>query len=120
MVASLLRELVDLDLAEELDFSTLKQLSSNYVTDDLRQRFNDMVWSVQWKNSAEYVIIMMEFQSTVDPSMAMRTEEYVILLLRDLTKQGAINPRIGVPPVLPIVIYTGEDKWTAARDIVAG
>jgi len=43
MVASLLRELVDLDLAEELDFSTLKQLSSNYVTDDLRQRFNDMV-----------------------------------------------------------------------------
>lgn len=36
MVASLLRELVDLDLAEELDFSTLKQLSSNYVTDDLR------------------------------------------------------------------------------------
>ena len=76
-----------------------------------------MVWSVQWKNSAEYVIIMMEFQSTVDPSMAMRTEEYVILLLRDLTKQGAINPRIGVPPVLPIVIYTGEDKWTAAREV---
>ena len=62
MVASLLRELVDLDLAEELDFSSLRLLSGDYVTDDLRQRFNDVVWRVQWKNSDEYVIIMMEFQ----------------------------------------------------------
>lgn len=44
MVASLLRELVDLDLAEELDFSSLRLLSGDYVTDDLRQRFNDVVW----------------------------------------------------------------------------
>ena len=117
MVASLLRELVDLNLAEELDFSTLRLLSGNYVTDDLRQRFNDVVWRVQWKNSAEYVVIMIEFQSTVDPWMAMRAEEYAMLLLRDLAKQGIVNPRIGVPPVLPIVIYTGVDKWTAAREV---
>ena len=117
MVASLLRELVDLDLAEELDFSSLRLLSGDYVTDDLRQRFNDVVWRVQWKNSDEYVIIMMEFQSSVDPWMAMRAEEYAMLLLRDLTKQGVVNPRIGVPPVLPIVIYTGEGKWTAAKEV---
>ena len=117
MVASLLRELVNLDLAEELDFSSLRLLSGDYVTDDLRQRFNDVVWRVQWKNSDEYVIIMMEFQSSVDPWMAMRAEEYAMLLLRDLTKQGVVNPRIGVPPVLPIVIYTGEGKWTAAKEV---
>lgn len=44
MVASLLRDFVSEDFISELDFSTLEQCSGSYVTDDLRERHDDVVW----------------------------------------------------------------------------
>ena len=49
MVESLLRDFVPADFIADLDFSTLERCPGSYVTDDLRERHDDIVWRVGWK-----------------------------------------------------------------------
>jgi len=63
--------------------------------------------------------LLIEFQSTVDPWMAVRIMTYVGLLYQDLIRRGDVLKDRKLPPVLPIVLYNGDAKWTAATDIAA-
>ena len=73
MVESLLRDFVPEGFISELDFSTLERVPASYVTEDLRERHDDLVWRVGWKSGSWcYVVLLFEFQSTRDHSMALR------------------------------------------------
>ena len=62
MVESLLRDFVSADFIADLDFSTLERCSGSYVTDDLRERHDDIVWRVGWKKGSWcYVALLLEF-----------------------------------------------------------
>jgi hypothetical protein len=63
-----------------------------------------------------YVYILLEFQSTVDPSMALRMLVYVGLLYQDLQRQGVRTSSGRLPPVLPVVAYNGNPACSAALD----
>ncbi|MGV8843782.1 MAG: Rpn family recombination-promoting nuclease/putative transposase [Pseudomonas sp.] len=102
-----------------LDYSTLEKMPGSYVTDDLRNRADDVVWRVRAGEQWVYLYILIEFQSTVDPFMAVRIMTYVGLLYQDLIRAKDILPGKKLPPVLPIVLYNGDAKWTAATDIAA-
>ncbi len=47
MVEQLLRGFVRESWVEELDYSTLEKVSGSYVSDDLREREDDVVWWVR-------------------------------------------------------------------------
>jgi hypothetical protein len=64
-----------------------------------------------------YLYLLIEFQSTVDKYMALRMMVYQGLLYQDLIKQGMVLSDGRLPPVLPIVLYNGSQRWTAARDV---
>lgn len=85
MVADLLKGFVAEDWVRELDFTTLEKQSGSYVSDDLRPRAEDVVWRVRWRDRWLYVYLLLEFQSEVDPFMAVRLLVYVGLLYQDLT-----------------------------------
>lgn len=51
--------------------------------------------------------ILIEFQSKVDPWMAVRMMSYVGLLYQDLIKAKQVLPQHKLPSVLPIVLYNG-------------
>ena len=117
MVASLLRDFVPEDFIKELDFSTLEQCSGSYVTDDLRERHDDIVWRLRWNGAWCYLYLILEFQSTPDPWMAVRILAYTALLWQDLIKSGVVREGDTLPPVFPVVIYNGGKTWTAAREV---
>ena len=71
MVESLLRDFVPEDFVRELDFSSLEQCSGSYVTDDLRERHDDIVWRLRWNGEFIYLYLLIEFQSSSDPWMAV-------------------------------------------------
>ena len=120
MVESLLRDFVSADFIADLDFSTLERCSGSYVTDDLRERHDDIVWRVGWKKGSWcYVALLLEFQSTPDHWMALRTLSYTTLLLLDLVKTGKVRENEGFPPVSPIVIYNGGKAWKAPQEVAA-
>jgi predicted transposase/invertase (TIGR01784 family) len=117
MVEDLLKGFVREDWVTQLDFSTLEKVSESYVSDDIRDREDDIVWRVRWGESWIYIYLLLEFQSTVDHWMAVRMMTYVGLLYQDLIRTGKLTDRKKLPPVFPIVLYNGKKSWNAATDI---
>jgi len=76
-----------------------------------------MVWKVRLADRWLYVYLLLEFQSRSDDWMALRMHVYVSLLLHDLQRQNQLSPEGKLPPVLPIVLYNGAKKWSAATDL---
>ena len=57
------------------DYETLRRLPAEYVADDYRQRRGDAVWRLNAESAQGgwlHVLVLLEFQSTDDPSMALR------------------------------------------------
>jgi hypothetical protein len=118
MVEDLLRGFIHEDWVRDLDFSTLEKVPGNYVTPPMTTRESDVVWRLRWRGDRIlYVYLLMELQSTVDSSMALRMMVYLGLLYQDLLKRGETAPSGKLPPVLPLVLYNGYAPWGAAREI---
>lgn len=105
------------DWLHSLDYTTLEKIPGSYVTDDLRGRADDVVWRVKADGEWVYLYLLIEFQSTADPWMAVRIMSYLGLLYQDLIRRGEVLPGRRLPPVLPIVLYNGASAWRAATDI---
>jgi len=58
-----------------------------------------------------------EFQSSVDRFMAVRLMVYLGMLYQDLIKSETLSQEGKLPPVLPLVLYNGEDRWYAKKEI---
>jgi hypothetical protein len=109
MVAELLRGFVRESWVETLDFETLERVGTSFISDDLRERHSDMIWRLRWNGPEPgwfYLYLLLEFQSTPDPFMAVRLLSYVALLLAELIRTGAATA--GLPTVLPLVLYNGR------------
>jgi hypothetical protein len=117
MVEDLLRGFVHEEWVGQLDFTTLEKMSGSYVSDDLRDREDDIIWRVRWGQGWLYVYLLLEFQSRVDWNMAVRILGYVALLYQDLIRTKRVAPGEKLPPVVPVVLYNGEPPWTAAREV---
>ena len=117
MVEDLLRGFVRESWVDQLDFATLEKASGSYVSDDLRDREDDVIWRVRFGDDWIYVYILLEFQSQPDKYMAVRILTYLGLLYQDLIKASQLTPSDKLPPVLPIVLYNGEPRWSAAVEI---
>ena len=117
MVEDLLRGIVAPEWSDALDFATLEKLPAEYVSDDLRRRQGDLLWRVRFRSRWLYILVLLEFQSTVDPNMALRLLVYTGLLYQDLIRRGASEQGGKLPPVLPIVFYNGHSRWRAALEV---
>ena len=117
MVEDLLKGFVREDWIKKLDFNTLEKCNGSYVSDDLRNREDDIIWRVRWGKEWLYVYLLLEFQSTVDTFMAVRIMTYLGLLYQDLIRTKQLTKSKKLPPVLPIVLYNGSENWLAATDI---
>jgi hypothetical protein len=117
MVRDLLVGFVAEPWVAELDFATLEQVSGSYVAADLRDREDDLLWRVRFRDRWLYLYLVLEFQARVDPFMAVRLLTYIGLLYQDLIRQGVTAATGRLPPVLPIVLYNGKPRWTAATEL---
>ena len=70
MVRDLLKGFVREGWLAQVDFDSLERANGSYITDDLRERSNDVVWRVRWGKRWVYIYLLIEFQSTVDRSTA--------------------------------------------------
>jgi predicted transposase/invertase (TIGR01784 family) len=117
VVADVLRGFVKEKWVEEVDFESLERVDGSFVSDELLSRESDMLWRVKWKGSFLYVYILLEFQSTVDPFMAVRVMTYLGLLYQALIRQKALTPSGRLPPVFLLVMYNGIRPWRVALDV---
>ncbi|MCP4661122.1 MAG: helix-turn-helix domain-containing protein [bacterium] len=81
MVEDLIRGFFPEPWVDDIDFKTLEKMGEGYVSDRLDARWEDVVWEVRWHGQELHLCLLIEFQSTIDPYMAV------------------------LPPVIPIMIY---------------
>jgi len=117
IVADLIRGFVNEPWVEELDLEMLERVSGSFVSEQFARRENDVIWRVRFRKDWLYVYLLIEFQSTVDRFMALRLMVYVGLLYQRLIDEEQISRSEFLPPVLPLVLYNGTDRWWAPRDV---
>jgi predicted transposase/invertase (TIGR01784 family) len=119
-VEELLRGFLPADWTGRLDFSTLERVGNSFVSDDLRERHGDVIWRLRSRGEGEswfYLYLLLEFQSTSDPFMAVRLLTYVSLLLEEIIRREKLKPGDRLPAVLPLVLHNGKRPWRASLDL---
>ncbi len=117
MVEDLLRGFVAGPRADDIDFSTLQKLSSEYVSNELLKRHGDAVWRVRLRGRWLYLVVLLEFQSRDEPRMALRILTYTGLLYEEMVRNGVVEAGEPLPAVLPVVLYNGARRWRSAREM---
>ena len=118
MVEHLLRACVPDELLAAADLASLRKVSAEYISDELRKRHGDTVWRLRIGGRRMVLLVLLEFQSEDDRWMALRILTYTGLLYQELIRNEA--PEVAtrwLPAVLPIVLYHGVAPWTAAREM---
>ena len=112
MVEDLIKSFVKEDFVKDINFDRLKRDFDSFITEEFRERESDIIWQVEYKGRPAYLYILIEFQSTVDHYMALRMLLYLLLFYQELIKYREYRDQ-RLPPVFPILLYNGDDQWSA-------
>ncbi|AJQ52517.1 Rpn family recombination-promoting nuclease/putative transposase [Rickettsia conorii] len=118
----------------KINLNSVKIEKESFVTEDLRKRLSDVVYSVSLKNdnikdsTAEsanndkaYVYVLIEHQSSSDYWIAFRLWQYMLLLCerhKDTNKNksnSAEEKDNKLPLICPIVVYANDKPYNAPR-----
>ena len=99
--------------AAQLDLSTLRALPASWAGPDAEQRHSDVVWRADYADgSGRSLVVVLELQSGVDRSMAVRALRYASMAYEASMRRGETDAD-GEVRVLPVVVYSGRSRWTA-------
>ena len=122
---------VDAGWLAKFDFDTLEPVPTEHIAENLRSHQNDVCWRLHLRQGDDvrwaYLLVLIEFQSHVDFEMALRLRTYVDLLYRDIIRSWSKDVKTPrrfrasdrLPPILPVVLYNGRSRWTAAKSVEA-
>ncbi|MDE0482841.1 MAG: Rpn family recombination-promoting nuclease/putative transposase [Candidatus Poribacteria bacterium] len=114
-----LLEIVAEHLVERLDFSRLLHVNRSFIPDNLREQESDLVYRVPFRGESTtdelLIYILIEHQSTVDTSMGFRVLFYMTQIWdfqrRELESNNIPKSVWRLRPIIPIVLYTGDQSW---------
>ena len=122
----------------KINLNSIKIEQESFVTDSLRKKFSDVVYSVSLKqnidsknstdsatdnvdNDKAYVYVLIEHQSSNDYWIAFRLWQYMLLLCErhkdaNKNKSHATKDRDNkLPLICPIVVYANDKPYNAPR-----
>jgi hypothetical protein len=112
------------ELVGGLDFKRLKPLPVTFFSDDWRERETDLLFELPYLAEAGttevLVCLLMEHQTNTDRLAALRT-----LLVaggfwercwRAWERSSPPRGSLSLPPVIPVVLYTGSAVWGSVTD----
>jgi len=107
------------DFVQHIDFSSATQLNSSFVAEDFKQTESDLIVRVRLKNSEQeiYLFLLIEFQSSPDPTMPIRVLRYLLDFYHSLPKFKQLCRKKSLPPVFPLVLYNGDRKWKYPQSV---
>jgi predicted transposase YdaD len=117
------RNLIQTQLSEaalaELDLESLQLEAGSFIDADLRERFSDLLLSArlakcETQDSSERALIyfLFEHKSQSDPWTVFQLLSYIVRIWEKRLRDG-----LDLCPIIPLVVYHGEDAWAAAKSI---
>lgn len=119
MMEQLVTDFVPEAMAVGLDFARMERVNARFHDRDGRPRESDVIWRVPTGSGEIYLYVLCEFQSSIDWWMAVRTQVYQGLLWQHVIAEKALKSGDSLPPVLMLVLYNGERRWTAPDEVAA-
>lgn len=102
------RDFIEIHLPPSLvklcNLDTLHLESSSFVEENLRQYYNDVLYSVETTKGCGYIYVLIEHQSSPDENMAFRMLRYAIATMQRHLEAG----HDFLPLVIPILFYQGK------------
>jgi hypothetical protein len=96
---------------DDLDLDGIARESIRFHAATGERREDDMVWRIPRRDGGDaYLLLLLEFQSTLDPSMALSMLVYAGLLWQHLLTEKRLLPDGRLPPILPVVLYNGDRR----------
>ena len=88
--------------------SEIEKYNRKFVLPELENRESDVIYKLKDKP----VFFLIEHQTKVDYSMPFRMLEYSMAIIKSaITKEKMKSSKERFPVVVPIVLYTGREKW---------
>jgi predicted transposase/invertase (TIGR01784 family) len=92
------------------DIELVEKMETKFITKRYKKYESDLIWKARFKEKEIYLYILIEFQTANDDLITLRVLNYITLFYLYLSKKSKRTPPF--PPVLPIVIHIGEDRFT--------
>jgi hypothetical protein len=107
-----LRQLVGMDIAQQLDWRSLRVEPGTYVEEALRDMMSDLLFSVRFRGSERraLVYLLWDHQRQPDRMMPLRLHNYGGRALHDYTQTKSAIPGY-VPTLIPLLVYQGPGDW---------
>jgi len=118
--------LTEEEIVSLIDFLHLKFVRGTFVGRDYRQVESDLVLTAPYRPEGVprrlWLYLLLEHQSEPDALMPLRLLEYVVQIFkmqqREWLKQHRSVAGLRFQPVLPLVLYTGTERWESLGDLV--
>lgn len=111
-------------VADQFDYEKLEPVERGLLTGDWRLRESDLIFKIPYLDKeglAALVLLLIEHQSDTDPFVPLRMllaiAELWERVWRDWESKERPRPAFALPPVVPIVLYTGNVAWGSNRTI---
>jgi hypothetical protein len=115
----LLRYFLKAPWVELIDEQQLERIDKSYIKSDHARLESDVVYKCRMKDKEIIIYVLLEMQSTVDYQMPWRLLQYMVELWRTVLKDTDADRKRTkqhlLPPIIPVVVYNGDGRWTAAR-----
>ena len=94
----------------------LENYNPNYITKNFKYKQIDILYKIKGKQ----IYILIEHQTKVDYTMPYRILNYCIEIIRGAVEENMDNNKATYkyPIIMPIVLYTGNQNWTAPISFV--
>ncbi len=119
-----------------LDVTTLEISKDSFVDSSLQELFSDLLYQVSLRNGlSAYIYLLFDHKSYVDDLVGLQLLGYMVRiwelwlkqqerkrkeLRKELRQQGesARLEKLFLPPIMPLVLYHGVDKWNVSTDFI--
>lgn len=92
---------------EKVKEEELIRYTNSYITKKYKSKEADLVYKLK----SQDVFFLIEHQSTIDYNMPYRMLNYCLDIMQEWSRNKKIRKNTSYPIVVPIVIYTGSQKW---------
>jgi hypothetical protein len=116
--ASMVQTFIKADWTKLVKAESLEKVQTSFINAVFKTREADIVYKLKTENV--YFYCLLELQSSVDYTMPIRLMVYMSSLwqsiLKETPKEVLERKDYKLPVIVPIVLYNGEDKWTAKTE----
>jgi predicted transposase/invertase (TIGR01784 family) len=97
-------------VSAQLDLSALRLVKDSFVDDTLQEHFSDLLCEVDLQDRGKaFVYVLFEHKSYVDAMTPLQVLRYMVRVW-----DYGMRQRGRLLPVIPVVVYHGIGRWTAA------